>query len=70
MKLPEGVRIIECDQIEFAGKDLITINNERDFIFLLAGNLVIFKIKNTHYIISDSVAYMYQEGDRENGRRS
>ncbi len=60
MKFPKNTVIIEVTSIDFTGKDIIEIKELDDFVYLL-GNGGIFKLKNTYYIISDTVAYIYKK---------
>jgi len=53
--------VIEAKNLEFLGKDIITIEKWDDFLELCKGNYIIYKLKNSYYLISDNVAWVYQE---------
>lgn len=62
LELPKGINIIETVSIEFVGKDIIRVKHWDDFMYLLGGVVTIFKLHNSYYIISNEVAYVYQDG--------
>ena len=66
-KVPVGVRIIGCVSIAFEGKDIITLKEWDDLIWLMGGSSSLFKLKNNIYFITGEVAYVYQLSDKENG---
>lgn len=52
------IRVIECNEISFAEKDLINITNIKDFKFLTFGGSI-FKLKNSYYLISLEVIFVW-----------
>lgn len=56
---PKGIVVIEAKSIQFAGKDIIEIEHEEDFVWLIGSSQAVWKLKNSYYSISDSVAYVY-----------
>ena len=59
MNFPKEVRVVEAKRIELSTKDIITIEKEEDFIWLLNGGTV-FKLEKSYYILSAEVAYIYE----------
>lgn len=63
-EFPKGTKIVECESMEFAGKDIITIKEWDDFIYLMGTYPTIYKLKNSYYILSDGVAWVYMNGKK------
>lgn len=61
MRIPKGVVVIDCKSIEFAGKDIVILRRWEDFVFMLSGTLVIYKLRNVYYNIAGEVAWLYEE---------
>jgi hypothetical protein len=61
LTVPKKIRIIECSNIEFVGKDILTIRHWKDFLSLLRDEDIIYKIQKAYYIISPDVAWLYSD---------
>ena len=57
-KFNRGTVVIECNSIEFSGKDIIQIANFQDFLWLV-GDGAVFKLENAYYILSPHVVYVW-----------
>lgn len=57
--IPEGFRVVRSKSIDLQERDIITISNWDDFLFF--GDQVIFELKNTYYIIKETVAFIYKQ---------
>jgi hypothetical protein len=55
------IKVIECENMEFQGKDIITISNWDNFLSLLTDNDIIYKIRCAYYIIATDAAWLYTD---------
>jgi len=61
LEFPRGTEIIVCNEITFAGKDIVSVKFFKDFLFLLGNGATIFNLSNKYYLVSDAVAYIYED---------
>lgn len=61
LEFPRGTEIIICNEITFAGKDIVSIRLFKDFLFMLGNGATVFNLSNKYYLISDAVAYIYED---------
>lgn len=54
----DGSKVIEVKSLDFMGKDIIQIQRFEDFAWLV-GTGVVFKLHESYYSISDTVAYVW-----------
>ncbi len=59
LKLPRGSQIINCESIEFSDKDMIVLDEWKDFLWLLGNCMSIYKLEKSLYHISAEVVYIY-----------
>ena len=57
MKVPDGIKVIECTNIRLGEKDLVEVKSFQDLIWL--SNLTLFKIDDTYYVLTSDVAYVF-----------
>ena len=55
------IKVIECENMEFQGKDIITIKDWDNFLSLLTDNDIIYKIRGAYYIIAADAAWLYTD---------
>lgn len=65
LELPRGVQIIKCKSIEFEGKDIIVLEDWKDFLWLLGNCVSIYKLKKTLYNLGGDVAYVFELNGKE-----
>ncbi len=65
MKLPKGIVIIECHQIDLSDKDIIQLKTWEDFLWLVGTGPTIYKLKNVYYDISGQVAYIWKDKNND-----
>lgn len=63
--IPRGVQILKCKSIEFEGKDIIVLEDWKDFLWLLGNCMTIYKLKNSLYYIEGPVAYIFELNEKE-----
>ena len=61
--IPPGARVVECAQIDLVGKDVLVLKNWHDFLWILGGNLTIYKSQDCYYILSSDVIHVYRGGN-------
>lgn len=61
------IRVIPVVKLEFVGKDIVQIKRWDDFIELCKGNFILYKLENYLYLISETVAFLYDLGKKEGG---
>ena len=59
MEIPKEVRVVECNSLELCPKDIIVIKEWKDFMWLQSGTGTLFKLKNSYYILTGDVAYIF-----------
>ena len=65
MNLPDKkIKVIECESMDFVGKDIINIKKWEDFIWLIQDDKAIYKLKNCYYIISNEVAWLFKDNSK------
>ena len=65
LKLPRATQIINCKDIKFVDKDMIVINDWKDFLFLLGNCITVYQLEKSLYYITGEVVYIYNlNGDK------
>lgn len=59
------IRIIECHSLDFVGKDIISIKDWEDFIWMLGDMEFIYRLKESYYIITAEVAWVYNGTNKD-----
>ena len=65
LTIPRGVQIIKCKSIEFEGKDIIVLEDWKDFLWLLGNCMTIYKLEDSLYYIEGPVAYIFEINGKE-----
>jgi len=65
LTIPRGVQIIKCKSIEFEGKDIIVLEDWKDFLWLLGNCMTIYRLGNSLYYIEGSVAHIFELNGKE-----
>ncbi len=64
--MKKEVKILECNGLDFGGKDMIQLKNKDDFIWLCGET--VYKLDNTYYILTSDSAFIYQDEIHKNSR--
>lgn len=59
------IRIIECHSLDFVGKDIISIKDWEDFIWMLGDMEFIYRLKESYYIITAEVAWVHNGTNKD-----
>ena len=65
LTVPRGVQIIKCNSIEFEGKDIIVLEDWKDFLWLLGNGITVYRLKQTIYNITGEVVYIFELNGKE-----
>ena len=65
LTVPRGVQIIKCKSIEFEGKDIIVLEDWKDFLWLVGNCSTLYRLKETVYHIAGEVAYVFELNGKE-----
>lgn len=65
LTLPRGLQIIKCKSISLVEKDIVVIEDWKDFLWLLGGGSTVFKLKKSLYSINGEVAFIFELGIKE-----
>ena len=58
MKVPDGIKVIECTNIRLGEKDLVEVKSFQDLTWLV-GSGTLFKIDDTYYVLTSDVPYVF-----------